>query len=92
MKIYKEQLTQCLASHFCPHTIIYDPVIILACLNQLRILFFINFFINTCEVLNLPSHKFERASNGVKVLNNSDEEIVKLKLEWQPEGVAATKS
>lgn len=85
-------MIQCLAGGFFPHTIIHDPVVILAGLDQLRVLFLINFFINTCEVLYLPSYKFERASSGVKVLNNSDEKIVKFKVEWQPEGVAATKS
>lgn len=75
IRLDEKQLKQCLGGNFFPHTIIHDPVIILAGLNQLRILFFINFFINTCEVLNLPSYKFEKASNGVKVLNNSDEKL-----------------
>lgn len=79
-KQYETQLRQCRAGNFLPRTIIHDPVIILACLNQLRILFFIDLFINTCEVLNLPSDKFEKASNGVKVLKDSDEKIVKIEI------------
>lgn len=88
IRTYEKLLTQCLAGGFFPHTVIHDPVVILAGLNQLWVLFLINFFINTCEVLYLPSYKFEKAQSGVKVLNNSDEKIVKFKVEWQPEGVS----
>ena len=85
MRTYKQQLPQCLVVCFFPRTVIHNPVIILAGLNQLRILVLINFFINACEVLYLPSHKFEKASGGGKVLNNSDEKIAKCEVEQQPE-------